>query len=784
MDIATIGFKADTGSLDKGTASISKLKAAANGVTPAIQKIANAMGDMNVTFAGAALAMSKSMEALVRATGGVTKSQVQAAKEATAFAKSIYDAATAQNALAVNMEKTSAAITRQANSYKLLNAINRATGVTGLSGKLAEDSASVFLNQPGGIARDQMPNRFNTANIAAQFQDIGVTAAMGMNPMLVALQQGTQLSAIMNSMEKPLQGIGEAFKQIINPVSLLSIALTALAVVGLQMVDWTELGRSALYGLATAIEVVGPYAIGLAATLALAFAPSIIMGFATVTKSIAVLGYQALKTGATIAAAWVMANPITALTAIVAAVGMFATVAIQPVRDFVNQAIGLFVGFFNGIKAQWNNLPAALAGAWVNMANGYISAIETMINGTVTGINALLSKLPDWMGGGKTISSVSLGRLNNPYAEALADVQAGIREEITKAQQEDYVGIIVNGANSLVESATAQLRKLATSLGQEDAKKEKKSKTRTVVEKDPWGDLMENADRRIKTLEAEYEAIGKTSYETNLLKYETELLNDANQKGIDLDSAQTAIIHDKALQMAALAENTRALSEVMNLAKSATNGFLSDMANGLKNGENLWDTFGNAVLNVLNKILDKILEVAAEAAVSGFMGSDMGSSLAKIVGSYFSTAPTSTASAGTPMMTEFNTGLNSTLGFAKGGAFTNGIYDSPQLFAFANGGTFGVMGEAGPEAVMPLTRGPDGSLGVANFGGGDGGQQIVNVNIINNSDSQVSTQQRQGSNGMEIDVMIDQMVANNISTPGSRTSQAMSMYNSRGLTRR
>ncbi len=34
---------------------------------------------------------------------------------------------------------------------------------------------------------------FQTANIAAQFQDIGVTAAMGMNPLQIALQQGTQL---------------------------------------------------------------------------------------------------------------------------------------------------------------------------------------------------------------------------------------------------------------------------------------------------------------------------------------------------------------------------------------------------------------------------------------------------------------------------------------------------------------------------------------------------------------------------------------------------------------
>jgi hypothetical protein len=56
--------------------------------------------------------------------------------------------------------------------------------------------------------------------------------------------------------------------------------------------------------------------------------------------------------------------------------------------------------------------------------------------------------------------------------------------------------------------------------------------------------------------------------------------------------------------------------------------------------------------------------------------------------------------------------------FAKGGAFTNSIVSSPTLFAFANGGALGLMGEAGPEAIMPLRRGSDGRLGVSADGGG------------------------------------------------------------------
>ena len=56
-----------------------------------------------------------------------------------------------------------------------------------------------------------------------------------------------------------------------------------------------------------------------------------------------------------------------------------------------------------------------------------------------------------------------------------------------------------------------------------------------------------------------------------------------------------------------------------------------------------------------------------------------------------------------------------------------GVVDQPTLFRFASGGTgnLGLMGEAGPEAIMPLKRGRDGKLGVA--GGGDSIAITVNV---------------------------------------------------------
>jgi phage-related minor tail protein len=89
-------------------------------------------------------------------------------------------------------------------------------------------------------------------------------------------------------------------------------------------------------------------------------------------------------------------------------------------------------------------------------------------------------------------------------------------------------------------------------------------------------------------------------------------------------------------------------------------------------------------------ILQTILK--ALGAVSGASGGGSGGDLAKVnmvdVNKY-STVPA--------------------MPFANGG-----VFGSPTFFKFAEGGTMqnGVLGEAGPEAIMPLSRGAGGKLGV------------------------------------------------------------------------
>jgi lambda family phage tail tape measure protein len=108
--------------------------------------------------------------------------------------------------------------------------------------------------------------------------------------------------------------------------------------------------------------------------------------------------------------------------------------------------------------------------------------------------------------------------------------------------------------------------------------------------------------------------------------------------------------------------------------------------------------------------------------------------------------------------------------WANGGAFSGSpslsaysgqVVSSPTMFAFASGA--GVMGEAGPEAIMPLTRTSDGKLGVQSASGGSPAinvtiQTVIQPNGNQQTKSSGSTDQLAKQLGEEVKSVVNQQL--------------------------
>lgn len=123
--------------------------------------------------------------------------------------------------------------------------------------------------------------------------------------------------------------------------------------------------------------------------------------------------------------------------------------------------------------------------------------------------------------------------------------------------------------------------------------------------------------------------------------------------------------------------------------------------------------------------------------------------------------------------------------FAMGGAFTNTIVDQPTMFAFANGGALGVMGEAGPEAIMPLKRDGSGRLGVTAQGAGGDVQVVVNDMRSSAGSEPVETKSSRGPDGRRIiSVMIRDEMRRQLRSGDMDRDMATNYGNTRVLTRK
>jgi hypothetical protein len=132
---------------------------------------------------------------------------------------------------AIDASQQARAIDLVNGKYRNLIAVEQQARAAAVAATAANDNQAASLHR---LAAANDNARGSVANIGAQFQDVAVTAAMGMNPIMIALQQGTQLSAVLMTMQSPLRGLAAALVSVINPVSLLTIGFIALAAAAVQ----------------------------------------------------------------------------------------------------------------------------------------------------------------------------------------------------------------------------------------------------------------------------------------------------------------------------------------------------------------------------------------------------------------------------------------------------------------------------------------------------------------------------------------------------------------------
>ena len=160
-------------------------------------------------------------------------------------------------------------------------------------------------------------------------------------------------------------------------------------------------------------------------------------------------------------------------------------------------------------------------------------------------------------------------------------------------------------------------------------------------------------------------------------------------------------------------------------------------------------TFKEGMINIFStltqSIIQNLVDMAAQALVTNtILSSIMGvgsSVLGGVSGSTAGSSGTAIADYGSNFQFNAKGGVYSSSDLS---AYSGQVVDNPTFFAFAKGA--GVMGEAGPEAIMPLTRAADGSLGVRAVSGGASEGAAPQVFITINSDGSTASQ---SSGGLE-----------------------------------
>lgn len=232
MSEAVLGFKIDSSQATGAAADLDRLTASAARTQAAADKLEAEASGLGAALGRAGDGASKAKPAV----DNLGKSFGAQDEHVRAFRMEVERLTLKYQPLAQATKQYEATVAEIGRAHKV-GAISAQQMTTALDAermaferlKTSATTAGAAVKAANANTRAGANGNFATANVAAQFQDIAVTSAMGMNPLQIALQQGTQLSAVLGPMGAAgaVKGLGAAFLSVINPVSLVTLGLVA-----------------------------------------------------------------------------------------------------------------------------------------------------------------------------------------------------------------------------------------------------------------------------------------------------------------------------------------------------------------------------------------------------------------------------------------------------------------------------------------------------------------------------------------------------------------------------
>lgn len=814
-DIARLGLAAETQPIKDAAKDLDRLSQSAKSAGTAADKFSASSSKMGAGLKGAASGAASTRAGLTAAASGMTglgKSSLMTSTALGTVNGLLGTTAGGLNRVSAAASGATGQLDAHVQAWKRVNSEM-------VKMPAAANGATSALNRLGAAASDNINKMQATpGNIAAQFQDIGVTAAGGMNPMLIALQQGTQLGAAMSG---GLKNLGLAVMQLLSPVNLLAIGLTAGVALLIQWgIESFNASEKAL-DLNDAVSTLGSLQNSLGDVFDL-----------TTGKIADNTEVVRVNTLATILNAQAKAEALKAETQGIldrAAAGK------RPNMGLFASGFGFFMSGPEQMQ-QAKNL-RALQKFTKEYLDGTVKAEEAMKRANSldlrgTGFNS--QQLRDAIQGAtnaialnemaeRALKSMETGTLDPSFieprktresrgksdAEKLVDVFTGAQADVaventrrlaagldvtneaaatmeqrTKllneiqskgipitdairskveqlaaaygaakaaADNAETMNKIITGSKEDIAALQTQIdmvgkygRELAFAAAMADMLAKARAggmseasigaampifenragaiadKTAELQRKRFMEDLVQDAEMLNLQLGRERGELGLTGAALIAYRYETEKLVAAKRAHIDLSPEELEAIRQAGILYGEQADAIAKASQALEDNKATVRGVFDAVAESITKGTNLWnalaDTFDRVVDRMVSRLLDDLMDAIfqvnnAVGGGGGFFGSLLG--LAGSIGG----GGGLNVSGGPITGIDASGSIGGIPGFAKGGVFTNGIVDSPTMFKFANGGKFGVMGEAGAEAVMPLKRGADGSLGVQVHGG-------------------------------------------------------------------